>query len=483
VGFLGIAAVLALPWMILEMHWTGNPVYPFLTSLFPGNGASATSTYAAQIGTRMSLRDFLALPITLITQTQRFYPEGPMGMLGAVPLLMLPWLYAWHPCFSPSQRRQMIAFFGCVVVGAVLVMLTSSRVRYVIPLFPFASILASANALALWDYVRTRTRPGQKPVLLAAALAVGLIYFGSTRLGLTVRSWDIPDRYPYQAALGIEDPDTYLSNALPVYDALQFLNRQGDGTGAVLSINNEVHFYSSLKMYGTATSTAAMNILTEAKPESIAQDFVKTGIGFILINYSSNEAATDQTPFIQSGFIDRYARLEFSRNNVYVYRFFQDGVPSGAAPENLISNPGFEAHGGTTGGAKDWTAYGEPKVAAADPQAEGSLNSAEVTEKDFLYTTVPIEPNQLYTLGEWIKADTESQAARLQIVWLDLDQKPLGTSIEVDPVTGGWLFYKMSVTSPDSAASARIYVTAHDNSQVWVEGVCFAAGDRCQVNH
>jgi hypothetical protein len=95
---------------------------------------------------------------------------------------------------------------------------------------------------------------------------------------------------------------------------------------------------------------------------------------------------------------------------------------------------------------------------------------------DGLTQAVAIQAGGVYTLGHWTRADTEGQAARLQINWLNGAGEMVGVSLEVVPVTPQWRWSTLSATAPAAAVTAHVYVSVHEDSEVWFDDVCLVEG-------
>jgi hypothetical protein len=348
------------------------------------------------------------------------------------------------------------------VVGQVL--------RYLLIVFPALALLAAWNVETFW-----RNSPHRRWVSLQSVilLVLALLYVGATRGVTTVQGWYIPERYPYRVALGLETREQFLSRVLTVYDALQYLNRQGDGKHKVLSIGNEFRLYTASRIWTGGISSGAN--LAPPGP-ALAAAIAERGFDFLLVNQMQIKANPDQYrfPVLDEKFLAQFARLEFANNNVYVYRL----LPATAAAdlpkvENLMWNSGFEGID-ERGVPNGWFAYGTPVVDNSGARAHSGQVAVMSSGNAGLYQRIVVQPGALYTLEHWTRADRLNQFARLQINWLNERNKIVGVSIDLVPAGAEWQRHQMSATAPADATLAQVYASVHENSEVWFDDYEFS---------
>ncbi len=159
----GIILVVAAPWFIRSWAWTGNPVYPYLNSVFQGRDFSAEASerqlaiqYYKTIGDR-SL-DRLILAPMLLTFTPDAFRSGYLGpvFLAALPFLWLSpvtrsvrfllivaliSLPAWY--FLYPRLRTLLPAIGTLVGPASAALLALLRIH------PLTRVIAAVS-LVLW---------------------------------------------------------------------------------------------------------------------------------------------------------------------------------------------------------------------------------------------------------------------------------------------------------------------------------------------
>jgi hypothetical protein len=307
-------------------------------------------------------------------------------------------------------------------------------------------------------------------------------------LVLTVRGWELEDRFPVKVALGLETQDEFLNRAISVYPAFKFLNAQGESNAKVISVGNEYLMYTQVHIYSTFTNAEADSLLHEdLPPDQLSQKIRAGDFDYLLVNWEMVRHFNlwDYNVF-QPGFLDSYARLVYARaDQVSLYQFlseselFSEGGDALSSAVNLLNNPGFEELD-SSGMPVGWEVYNQPIADDNDGQVHsGQFALRSDGEENFLYQEVPVNSGHLYTFGMWVRSDVDAQLARQQIMWRDENLATVLLSFEPVYTDRTWRWVEMSVSAPEGARSARIYVTSHTGFVTWMDDVCFAAGPEC----
>lgn len=259
----GTSFVLFLPWMVKNIVLTGgNPVFPFLPSLFPAphvykfEEASRAffQVMAEYQGTQSLWRELLAMPYRLIVNAQSFGQGydvvGTFGWtlpLVLAPLMFLPAIPRWEQGVRrwsdgqdfPSgeiskltQERGRGFLLVYVVLHVLLWGALGPVLRYLFPVFPLICLLAGEGAGILWK--------GNSIWTQRAMVLVGCLFFISngTHLYLfeTVRD-------PLPVALGVMSRTDYLSKKLDYYPAMEFMNKSLPSDANVLFVGDQRSYY------------------------------------------------------------------------------------------------------------------------------------------------------------------------------------------------------------------------------------------------
>lgn len=468
--------LLVAPWLIRDWLWTGNPIFPFYNAFFRSPKWLLENTFFNfdVFGMGYGILDFLRLPWDLIVNTRAFAEATPPAVLGGLPLLALPWLYMWWP----RSSRHLLSVGLALVLGVVAIWFKVGQyIRYLLPILPLFAILMAFNVEALWIRFSGSFWPRQTTVL---GLLIVLAYIGGTRLVHVSTGWQIPDRYPYRLALGLQTPEAFLSDAVPVYDALQFLNQEGEDKHKVLSLGNELRMYTTSRVFGLGGSGEARLFASSLQPgPNLTHTVSGWSYDFLLVDQNQVKARPElsQLPVLQESFLRQFARLEFARHNIYVYRLLPYGSKDAAVElDNLLTNSGFEEID-PQGSPVAWFAYGHPVIDHSGARAHSGQVAVQSGGQAGFFQRVVVEPGKLYGLAHWTRADSVGQFARLQINWLDEDLSIVDVSIDVIPISSEWQWHKMQVTAPNDAVFAQVYVSIHDDSQVWFDDLDFVEGE------
>ncbi len=218
--FIAIGVASAAPWYVRTVYYTGNPVFPFLSTIF-GHGywspeeaaTAANDTRAAGVGRSVSA--FVSLPWQLA-----FHPTAFRAYAGMAPrkfFLLMPMAVP----FAFTNRR--IAFLCAVAFSYIIFWFFASQdMRFLVPAFPLISLsmAAALNSILEWHPLGRRwARNG---------IVVGIICAAWTYV-----SWVTAVTYlRYYGPLPVtqEQRDAYLPRFLsPAYPAVKFLNSLNRG--------------------------------------------------------------------------------------------------------------------------------------------------------------------------------------------------------------------------------------------------------------
>jgi hypothetical protein len=93
-----------------------------------------------------------------------------------------------------------------------------------------------------------------------------------------------------------------------------------------------------------------------------------------------------------------------------------------------------------------------------------------------LVSRVPVQGDKIYSLGHWTRADVPEQNGRVQINWLDANEKIIDVTISVFRATTKWTWHQVSASAPSKASFAHIYLSVHENSEVLFDDYVFVQG-------
>ncbi len=298
------ALLIACPWYVRSLVWTGNPVFPFAYRIFGGRNwdmacAEAYRQSLRSYGMGRSLPALLLLPWNAVFHAEAF-GNGPFVILSLGPmfLALLPaWLFvAVKP--SPSPVRILcVASLAYVFVRILVWFELSQQNRFLMPLLPLASV-----ACALSAHEILRPRPARLTVH-ALLIAVTLAHAGL--FGLSA----LP-------ALQIRDRTEYLSQTLDVYPAQHLINRWLPPSAKILLLGETRGFYLDRPyMWGDEGHHTLLPYSRMSSPEELRRRLKSLGITHLLVNLA-----------VDSGFFegrDRMSQLflELMERGELVYSF------------------------------------------------------------------------------------------------------------------------------------------------------------------
>jgi hypothetical protein len=216
--FAVVGALPVMPWLVKNWLQTGNPLFPFLTGLFPaGAGGPGVATEGfAGLGI-LAKRGLLygeswwqiaALPLRLFFTGRDDDPQHFDGVLSPVLILLLPWAFKgkWL-----AEKKIFLSFAALYLVYALF--LVDLRVRYILPIVPPLVILAVYGVFNIYAGIR-------RPAFLFAGLLLIAVLHGS----YLWRTYQ--EVAPLGFLAGRERREDYLTRVLPGYTVFRYANRE-----------------------------------------------------------------------------------------------------------------------------------------------------------------------------------------------------------------------------------------------------------------
>ena len=468
-------SLISAPMFVTRLTWTGNPVFPLLNHLFrsPYWPAINETFNFHDYGEGANLASLFSLPWNLTTHAERF-AEGPGGILGSLPLLGL----AGFVLLARRERRRFIWPAVVILAGGILVWFqTAQNARFLLMFLPIIAVTAALVLEAFYQRIPPiATNVGVRVV----ALSVGLCVLVASGLVTTKVGAPIPGCVPYRYFLGLETREQFLSRILPVYDAFSYLNREAPHS-KVLCIGNEFRLYTTAQIEGTSGGLEAAKVLGITDRSHLSQFLNDRHYNYVLVNKTAVQSmrGVGALPVLRNDLLLSCTRLTFARNNVDVYQVEPVGT-SWPKPANLIENCSFEKTG-EHGVPLGWVAYGAPIVDRTGGRSRTGVTGVRASSSGGLFTLVLAEPGQPYTVSHWSRAERPAQFARIQINWLANDLSLLDVSISVVEGELEWKWHELSATAPERAVYAQVYVSVHEESEVWFDDYAFVQGSAASL--
>ena len=230
--FAASCLIAALPWYLYNAYHTGNPVWPFFSSLFGSaywNEADVrgqTGDLLEAYGTGTGVIALLSLPWNLFTHPEYFHPDGELSvsLLIGIPFAL------YEIARKPYARR-----IAVVAVSFVLFWFYTSQIlRYLLPVLPLVCVLAAAGMSRLLD--RFFPPSGRVRTFAVAVVALLLVIPGWRFAAQKVTSMGAIPVTPESRAL-------YLEKHLPSFGAIRYLNQTLGSSYALYSYGDPLMAY------------------------------------------------------------------------------------------------------------------------------------------------------------------------------------------------------------------------------------------------
>lgn len=287
--YLAGAGVTLGPWVARSLWETGNPIFPLLSSWFPGTGsrleqAAGMSLSTAWLGsgqwaanTLSALRHpwtLLALPWRAAFDRASFHLQAP---LSPYPLLLLP-LIAWQAPRDRRLRRWLLLIVAYAALG------TTAELRFQLPsvaLFAVAGGIAVMRALDTPPLARW-ARPASVAVMALAIAALGPLY----------ASYKIWRHGPPPATAAARE--AFLVRELPGYRAIQLLNQRCGASYTVFAFDAEnLTYYAQGRFLGQRGGAFAQRPLAPLRrdPGRLDAALSRWEVDDLLVNHPRPDAA------------------------------------------------------------------------------------------------------------------------------------------------------------------------------------------------
>jgi len=232
--FFAITLIIASPWFVKNLILTGNPVYPLFGGFFnyihgvvsgTGNsGGSDVAGWADNIFQRRAVMfgenfwEVLLIPVRIFFQGQDDSFRYFDGVLNPILLLMTP--FAFFKKDYGHDKMFFLLFTGFFFMIAYFTEVI--RVRYILPIIPFLTILSIMGIKYLFDFAREKTFSISRIGIIAlAVLIVALLSYNVHYLKgyfLTIK--------PLGYVLNQETKDEFLTRHIGSYPAMRFINEK-----------------------------------------------------------------------------------------------------------------------------------------------------------------------------------------------------------------------------------------------------------------
>gem|GEM_PF-3362434 len=296
-----VAFLILLPWLIKNLVFTGNPVYPYLSNLFPSD--SWNPAQAAQFATGFLRGEtsnpgqLLAFPFNMFLFPYRY---GLTSVLGILFLVFFPFIF-----FSvKTVQFRFLTLFSTLAFGFLLFFAR-------IPRFFLPSLLLFAIPIADGMLTIMERIPRMKRLILIlfySLLSLNLVQQVSLQERFTLGIHYLKTRM-LKSPMTISAPYLY---ALPCYPAIDFINRNLNDQIKVMFLGEDRSFY--MKKQFIVCSQADQHPLIEiskksVSAEAIATEVEKLSVSHILLSNSGLHRFMTGRPQVYSLTADQQKRI------------------------------------------------------------------------------------------------------------------------------------------------------------------------------
>lgn len=311
----GIVLLIAGPWYARIYYYTGNPVFPFLPTIFGYTFWSAQEvdtfvTVMKRIGFGRGPRDLLALPWRLAFNQRGFDGVIPVTSLY---FFALPLLAVFS--FKDVRIRKIV---GLALAFTLFWFFTDQELRYLMPAFPLMSIAAAASLDMLIQAIQF-SRKWLGYGVVTAVIGLAFTYGG----------WRFVSRY-FRSPIPVtqQQRDDYLTRVLPSYPAYKRLNDlRGRNYRVYAAYDENLAYYADGTFMGDSFGPAryAQVFKKFADARVLYEELRNIEADFLLLNHRwKTQLPTD--PFFAEHF-----KLIYSRNSVLVFELIGE-VKAGETP-------------------------------------------------------------------------------------------------------------------------------------------------------
>jgi len=341
-AFIVIALLLFSPWMIRNVVWTGNPIYPLYNSVIGSAGPGETVKDNEREGRGSGLSHFeirrdlygestleiMLIPLRVFFQGEDNNPKYFDGR--ANPFLLLLSIVAFFGIRQNSRQvkteKFILAAFSVLFLLFAIVQ-TSIRIRYFIPIFPPLVILSMYGLFKIEAYFQERSDSISSYTKHIAVYGIIVVMLGLNAKYMLER-WNYVTPMPYLT--GEVTRDQYIQKFRPEYASMQYANRNLSEDDRILGI-----YVGNRGYYSDIDITFSLRLLQNLADQSqaakeITDQLRERDISYLLINFGLFNHWVQQGTLHQQqllkDFFEEYVDREFSHDGYGLYRVKNDNV-------------------------------------------------------------------------------------------------------------------------------------------------------------
>ena len=299
IQFAVITLVVACPFYLRNLFYSGNPFFPYFNNFFPETlwshaDMASQALEQAHHGLPHTLLAFLQLPWKLVFKDTVFSSEV-QGFRAFQPLLffLLP-LSAWFAVRQAQLRK--VLFFALEFI--VFWFMTVQVLRYLMPIIPLLSLVGGTTldqALVWLDkFVSPRLkRLPRQPLFVTTLLIMCALLLMLPSMNYVKKTSRSFGSLPVRA----KGRDTFLSARLPSYPVYQILNQRYGSDYTIYSLMDEnMAYFADGRFMGDWFGPARYSLLLASLADGEAVYRYVRGLGadyFLIVFYRMQKPAPD----------------------------------------------------------------------------------------------------------------------------------------------------------------------------------------------
>lgn len=417
---LGLAV--AMPPYVIALVETGNPVFPFMNSVFRSPHFYSTDIETSWHGTLDPLFLYRAT-----FDSPAYLETTHAGAIGFVPLLAFP-MAVFVSLIAGPRRARVVAVTAVSFV--VIVIATTAYLRYIYPAF-FLLTLALGSVLAELHAYTRRTFDAAR-VVLAFGVAASLPLVTSLLVGVK--------DFPVEAVFSEHARSEFIKEVAPHRAIVDRINLEPleSGNAAFLGRPYVAGLQRPVYMRSLLTPIFSTALLSDFSPANVAKALASRGVAFAVVD------STTPAPLVET--IGKLGTLMMEHGTARLYRIDDRGGHTAEVSRPLPAAP------------PDWSLLGNPAVSA-----EGDVT---VTSTDYVGSRAPVSGGVRYRVDTLARCDAPGEHLRVQISWMDENDGLIEVSYVDKPCRRDWHTESASFVAPRGADHAAVYVLGADTSRV-----------------
>ena len=412
---------------------SGNPVFPFFNQVFKSSFYPLVNFDNPFFKSGLTW-DFAYQSVFASSR----YMESSNGAGGFQWLLLFP--VAISLLILRRNLKSLTLSLYCLLC-IYLVFNSQSYLRYI---YPFYVAMCAVVAVGIFESTKAHVIVS-KVLLAGAVVTIALNLFFLASASYSYRS------FPVSVLKSELARQTYIYNAVPIRQAIDLVNVLNQKHERVALITQDV-FAAELK--GDALYSNWYNFQFEkaissvSNPETMLEVFKRFKTHIIILDHSWGKKA-ELIEIISKNTI---LVADLGRFSVRVLR----DIPITYGAEILL-NSDFSS-------LEAWSVSSGAVVVASEKKV--IVNVAEPVTQ-----AVSVAGQKNYLNEVTAQCDKATTQGRVQINWLDANQKFLEASIQVFECTKEWATYRQEVVSPEAAVTAVVYATSHTTDKIQINRV------------